>query len=126
MTNQLFLVGRICLAVLFVVSGFGKLTDASAYAGYMASQGLPSPLAMTYVVGCCELLGGLAVVIGFQTRILGIVLALYCVATGLIAHRGDMTELMKNIGLAGGFLLLAASGPGSIALFSGEPARRTL
>ncbi|MEF2073360.1 DoxX family protein [Consotaella aegiceratis] len=116
MSANLLPLGRLLLSVLFIVSGFGKLMGAAGFSGYLANLGFPAPLLMAYVVGLFEFLGGIAILVGFQTRIVAIVLALFCVATGLLAHLGDSTSLMKNIALAGGFLALAASGPGAFAV----------
>ncbi len=116
MNQTLILAGRVLLAAIFVVSGFGKLAGAQGFAGFLTQLGFPAPLAMAYLVGAFELLGGLAVIVGFQTRIVGVALALFCVATGLLVHAGDQTALLKNIAIAGGFLVLAGSGAGSIAV----------
>ena len=116
MNQGLTLAGRVLLAAIFVVSGFGKLTGAEGFSGFLASLNVPAPLAMAYMVGAFEMLSGLAIIVGFQTRIVAIALALFCVATGLLVHLGDQTALLKNIAMAGGFLVLAGFGPGSIAL----------
>ncbi|MCB8837995.1 DoxX family protein [Aurantimonas sp. VKM B-3413] len=116
MNANLILAGRILLAVIFLVAGYGKLTDAAGTAGYFGQIGFPAPLLVAYLVGAFELLGGIAIVAGFQTRIVAIALAVFCVATGLLAHLGDQTALMKNIAMAGGFLVLAGSGAGAVAV----------
>ena len=116
MNANLILAGRILLAVIFVVSGFGKLTAAAGTAAYFGQMGFPAPLVVAYLVGAFELLGGLAIVAGFQTRILAIAFAIFCVATGLLAHLGDQISLMKNIAMAGGFLVLAGAGAGAVAV----------
>lgn len=122
-SNLLLLIGRVLLSVLFIVAGFGKLTGgAEGLSGMLGGMGLPQPLAIAYLVGLCELVGGICVLIGFQVRIVGILLALFCLFTGYIAHIGEPTALMKNIGLAGGFLLLAANGAGAYAV-GPKPAR---
>ena len=69
------LLGRILLAVIFLLSGFGKLTAIAGTAGYFGSLGLPLPTVTAVVVGLIELLGGLAILVGFQTRIAAWVLA---------------------------------------------------
>ena len=122
-SNVLLLIGRVLLSILFIVAGFGKLTGgAEGLSGMLGGMGLPQPLAMAYLVGLCELVGGVCVLVGFQVRIVGILLALFCLMTGYIAHIGDATALMKNIGLAGGFLVLAAHGAGAYAV-GPKPAR---
>ncbi|WP_062206957.1 DoxX family protein [Aureimonas sp. AU12] len=118
MNPTVTLLARILLAILFIVAGFGKLMGAAGFAGYLGNLGIPGGVAMAYLVGLFELLGGLAVLVGFQTRIVGYALAAFCVVTGLVAHLGpdQSTQLMKNLGLAGGFLLLAAGGAGAYSV----------
>lgn len=114
--NLLKLVARILLAVLFVVSGFGKLTDPSAVAGMLSGLKLPGATALTYLVGLGEVVGGVAIIIGYRLRVIAPLLAAWCVATGLIVHLSMPIDLMKNLGLAGGLLLLATTDAGSFAL----------
>lgn len=115
------LVGRILLSVLFILSGFAKLTAISGTAGWFASIGLPLPTLTTVVVGLVELFGGLAILVGFKTRIAALVLAVFTLAATAIAHldfadQMQVLMLQKNLGLVGGFLVLAAIGAGSISI----------
>lgn len=115
------LLGRILLAVIFLLSGFGKLTAITGTAGYFGSLGLPAPTATAVIVGLIELLGGLAIVVGFQTRIVAWVLAIFTVATALVAHTGwadqsQMINFLKNLAIAGGFIALANAGAGSLSI----------
>jgi putative oxidoreductase len=132
MNNTVVLVARIFLAAIFVLSGFAKLTDPGSIelpfstAGMIAGRGLPAPVVLAYLAGLLEFLGGVAVLIGFQTRIAGWALALFSIAAGLLFHLGatgdqtmDMINqimLMKNVAIAGGFLLLAVYGPGALSV----------
>lgn len=118
--NLLKLLARILLAVLFVVSGLGKLADPSAVAGMLGSLNLPGATALTYIVGLGEVAGGIAVVTGYRLRAVASLLAAWCVATGLIVHPSMPIDLMKNLGLAGGFLALAATGPGAFTIGRGN------
>ncbi|WP_279480594.1 DoxX family protein [Aureimonas sp. SK2] len=110
------LVGRAFLSILFIVSGFGKLTGAAGFAGYLGSLGIPGGIAMAYLVGALEFFGGLAILVGFQTRIVAYVLALFTVGTILTAHMGDATAAMKNLSIVGGFLVLGAVGAGAYSV----------
>ncbi|ESY95560.1 DoxX family protein [Mesorhizobium australicum] len=115
------LIGRILLAVIFLLSGFGKLTAISGTAAYFGGLGLPVPTATAVIVGLIELLGGLAVLVGFQTRVAAWVLAIFTIATGLVAHTGwadqmQMIQFLKNVAITGGFLLLASSGAGAYSI----------
>ncbi|MBZ9852520.1 DoxX family protein [Mesorhizobium sp. CA13] len=115
------LLGRILLAVIFLLSGFGKLSALSGTAAYFGGLGLPLPTVTALVVGLIELLGGLAILVGFQTRIAAWVLAIFTVATALVAHTGwadqmQMINFMKNLAITGGFLVLASSGAGAYSI----------
>ncbi|MGN6537599.1 MAG: DoxX family protein [Mesorhizobium sp.] len=115
------LVGRVLLSILFILAGYSKLTDIAGTAGWFGSIGLPMPTVTTVVVGLVELLGGLAVLIGFKTRIAAIVLALFTLGATAVAHldfsqAGNALMLQKNLGLTGGFLLLAALGAGAYSI----------
>ena len=115
------LLGRVLLAVIFLLSGFGKLTAIAGTAGWFASIGLPVPTVTAVVVGLIELLGGLAILVGFQTRIVAWVLAIFTVATGLVAHMNwadqmQMISFLKNLAIAGGFIVLASSGAGAYSI----------
>ncbi|MCC5964714.1 MAG: DoxX family protein [Natronohydrobacter sp.] len=120
MTNtSLLLVARILLGLLFVVAGFGKLGNVDGFGAYMASGGVPAILAWPVVL--FEILGGLALIAGFQTRIAALALAAFCVLSGLLYHfdpadQMQMTNLLKNLGLAGGYLALFVTGPGAWSL----------
>ncbi|KQZ99652.1 hypothetical protein ASD64_15160 [Mesorhizobium sp. Root157] len=115
------LVGRVLLSALFVLSGFAKLTAISGTAGWFESIGLPLPTLTAVVVGLVEFLGGLAILVGFKTRIAAILLAVFTLGATAIAHldfadQMQVLMLQKNLGLVGGFLLLAAVGAGSISI----------
>lgn len=115
------LIGRILLALIFVMAGLGKLGDPTGNAAYFASVGLPMAAVMVWLVIALEVLAGLAILIGFMTRPAAYLLALFCIASALLAHFdfGDQIQMimfLKNLAMAGGFLVLAANGPGSISL----------
>lgn len=119
MTNTALLVSRILLALLFVLSGFGKLADVNGFAAYMAMGGVPAVLAWPVVL--FEILGGLALIAGYQTRIVALALAAFCVLSGVLYHfdlgnQMQLTNLLKNLGLAGGYLALAVTGAGALSV----------
>ena len=122
--NLLLLVGRILLSILFLVSGAGKFgAVGSALAGMFGQMGLPAPLLLVYLVGLCEIAGGAALVTGIQSRAASLLLAGWCVLTGIVVHGGAPIDLMKNIALAGGLLVVATSSPGAFALGQFLPKR---
>lgn len=117
--NILNLVGRIGLALIFVMAGFNKIGGYEGTVGYMESMGVPGALLPLVIV--LELGGGLAIIAGFFTKPIALALAGFSVAAAVLFHGnlGDQMQMilfMKNIGLAGGFLLLAANGPGDYSV----------
>ncbi|MBL8416519.1 MAG: DoxX family protein [Propionivibrio sp.] len=120
------LVGRLLLALMFIVSGFGKLGNIEGTAAFIASGGLPAPTLLAAAVGALELFGGLALVVGYRVRLAGIALALFTVAASVVFHaywsapadQQYVTQLlfMKNISVAGGMLLISALGAGPLSI----------
>lgn len=111
--------GRVFLAALFLLSGLGKIGAYTATAGYMASQGVPGwllPLVIATEIG-----GGLAIALGWKTRIAAFLLAGYTLIAALIFHThfADYNQLVnfwKNVAIAGGFLQLVVNGAGPLSL----------
>ncbi|MBW6420874.1 DoxX family protein [Rhizobium sp. XQZ8] len=132
--STILLIARILLSFMFIYSGFGKLTDPAGTAGMISGAGMPAATALAYLAGLFELVTGLAVLVGFQTRIVGWALALFCVFTGVIFHSGTVAVpgwpdaalgwinalngimLMKNFTLAGAYILLATVGAGAYSV----------
>lgn len=119
--NVVLLVARLLLSVMFIMSGLQKLTDIAGTAGYIGSVGLPAATLGAWVAGIGETLAGIAVLIGFQTRIGAAFLALFCVFTAVFFHADfgnqmQMIMFMKNFTIAGGLLALYAAGPGSLSV----------
>ena len=119
MTNTALLAARILLGLLFLMAGIGKLGDVSGFGGYMASGGIPAFLAWPVVL--FEILAGLALIAGFQTRVVALALGAFCVVSGVLYHvdpadQMQMTQLLKNLALAGGYIALAVAGPGALSV----------
>jgi putative oxidoreductase len=115
------LVGRILLTVLFLLSGLGKLGAYGATAAYMASVGVPG--ALLPLVIAVEILGSVAILLGWQTRPVALLLAGFTLATGVLFHNNfaepvQMMMFLKNLSITGAFLMLAANGAGAISLDS--------
>lgn len=113
MTNILQLIGRIMLAAIFVIAGFGKIADPAGTAAYMQSVGLPSILLWPTIA--LEVLGGLAIIVGFQVTYAAFALAGFSVLAAILFHNNfsdqmQMILFMKNIAMAGGLLLLSVGG----------------
>ncbi|RQS63644.1 DoxX family protein [Burkholderia sp. Bp8963] len=124
--DELLLVARVLLMVLFMLFGWQKLVGFSGTVAYMASTGSPSPELSAVIAVGVELIGGVLIAIGFYTRPLALALAVYTLATGFIGHRYwalhgmdqyiAMINFYKNVSIMGGFLLLALTGPGKYSL----------
>jgi putative oxidoreductase len=115
--------GRILLAVLFVMSGISKLTDPAGTIGYIQSAGLPLPNVAYGIALTVELLGGILLIAGYRTRLVALVLAVFTVAAaiGFHAHFADQNQMihfMKNIAITGGLLQVVAFGAGAFSLDS--------
>jgi putative oxidoreductase len=120
--TPLIVVGRVLLAFMFIYSGWGKLTGIEGTAGYIASGGLPFATALAVIVGLLELLGGLAIAVGFQARWAALALGLFTLAASVLFHKfwaapADQAFVqqllfMKNMSVAGGMFILAALGAG--------------
>ena len=113
------LVGRTLLAVLFLLSGLGKIGAYAGTAAYMSSLGVPA--ALLPVVIAAEVLGALAIIAGWKTRVTAVLLAGFSLLTALIFHHnfGDQIQMimfLKNVSIAGGFLLLVAHGSGPLSI----------
>jgi putative oxidoreductase len=117
--NLLDLGGRILISAIFLISGLGKITGYAGAQGYMAAMGVPGvllPLVIALEVG-----GSIAIILGYHTRFVAFLLAGFCILSALIFHRalGDQMQFimfLKNLAIAGGFLLLVARGPGEWSL----------
>ncbi|MBL8644936.1 MAG: DoxX family protein [Rhodospirillaceae bacterium] len=119
--DTLPLVGRVFLATIFVFSGLGKIAAAEPTIGYIAASGLPFPVLAYAGAVAVEVGLGLALIVGFQTRIAALVLAGFSLVTAVVFHSafGDQNQLihfLKNIGLAGGLLQVASLGAGGFSI----------
>jgi putative oxidoreductase len=116
---SLVLVARLLASTIFIVAGFGKL--GAGYAGtqgYMESVGVPGTL-LPFVIAL-EIGGGLALLLGFQTRLVAFLLAGFCIVSGMLFHSGadQMQQIMfmKNLAMAGGLLAFTVFGAGRLSL----------
>lgn len=124
--NTLLLVGRILLALMFLLSGYSKIGGFAGTAGYIASAGLPLPQLLAVATIVLELGAGLLLVAGWQTRWAALALAAFTLLAALLFHnfwampadKQMMQYLMflKNVSITGGMLVLAAAGPGAWSL----------
>src|SRR5450755_1479494 len=113
------LAGRILLAVLFLLSGIGKVGAYSATAAFMSASGVPG--ALLPLVIATEIGGALAIIAGWNTRLVAFLLAGFSLLSALAFHRNfadqaQMVNFLKNVSIAGGFLLLVANGAGPLSI----------
>jgi putative oxidoreductase len=124
--NELLLVARILLVILFVKFGWVKITDFSGTVAYMAKTGAPLPMLAAIIAVVMEVAVAIAIGVGFYARPLAIALAIYTLGTSIIGHHywnmtgtaeyTNMVNFYKNLSIIGGFLLLSVTGPGKYSL----------
>ena len=120
--TPLALAGRVLLALIFVTSGFSKLAGIGATAAYVASAGLPFPTVAAVGAGLLELIGGIALIVGFKARWAALALAAFTLLASVVFHAYwsmpadqqfvQKLMFMKNLSIAGGLFLVAALGAG--------------
>ena len=121
--DPLALAGRLLMALLFLPAGIGKLTGFAVTVGYISSVGLPMPQLGAVVALVVEIVGGLALIAGFGTRLAAIVLAAFTLVASFFFHaywavpadQQLIPQLLfyKNIAVVGGLLTIAAWGAGA-------------
>lgn len=113
--------GRIAIAAIFILSGASKLAAPAGTMGYIASAGLPLPTVAYAIAVAVELLGGIALILGYRTRVVAAALAIFSVAAAIgfhhqLADQNQFIHFFKNIAIAGGLLQIVALGAGRVAL----------
>lgn len=111
--------GRVLIALIFIMFGLNKIVSYGATAGWMDAMGTPGSL-LPFVI-LLEVLGGLAIIVGWQTRWVALALAVFSVLSAVIFHadfadQNEMGNFTKNIAIAGGFLFLFSHGAGAYSL----------
>ncbi|MCS2155940.1 DoxX family protein [Scandinavium sp. H11S7] len=124
--SLLLLIARIALVALFIIFGYPKMMGFSGTVQYMASSGAPVPTLSAIIAILMEVPAAILIVLGFFTRPLAVLFVFYTLGTAVIGHHyWDMTgasvvpnmiNFYKNISIAGGFLLLAITGPGAMSI----------
>jgi putative oxidoreductase len=131
--NPLALASRLLLASLFLPAGIGKISGFAGTVGYISSVGLPMPTVAAAVAAAVEVVGSLALIFGFGTRLAALALALFTLVASFFFHaywslpaaQQMMQQLMffKNVGVVGGLLALAAFGAGGWSIDARRGAR---
>ncbi|MFL9893940.1 DoxX family protein [Paraburkholderia sp. RL17-383-BIF-A] len=124
--DAVILVARILLMVLFIMFGWSKLTGFAGTVAYMTSSGAPVPELSAVIAVVMELVVGIALLVGFFTRPLALLLAVYTLGTAIIGHHywnmtgevqyDNMIHFYKNISIIGGLLLLCVTGAGKYSI----------
>ena len=120
------LVGRLLIVALFLPAGLGKIAGFEGTLGYFASLGIPAPVFALVATIVIEVLGSIALIVGFQTRIVAVIMAIFTLAAAVTGHAywaapadaAFIAQLLffKNIAVMGGLLVLASTGAGSFSI----------
>jgi putative oxidoreductase len=119
--NYPALVGRILIALPFLLSGIGKISAPAMTQGYIASVGLPLPVLGYAIAIAVEVGGGLLLLLGYRTRAIAAAMAVFALATAFgfhtnFADQNQMIHFMKNLMITGGLLQVAAFGAGRFSI----------
>ena len=122
--DVLALVGRLFVAIIFLASAFGKITNFDGTLQFMESHGMPAASFLCVAAIAIEALGAIALILGYKTRWGAAALAGFIVAATWIFHTApdQRIQLLKNLAILGGLLNLIARGPGGISLEGGGKA----
>ena len=115
------LVGRILIAALFLIVFYNSVRNIPGTAGYLGSLGMPSPGAMVYLKVAIELIGGICILVGWQTRSAALGLGVFVVVATLFAHLNfadgnQLNHFLKNLAVIGGLLAVYVTGPGAYSV----------
>ena len=119
MINLVDLIGRILISALFLLNGIFKINNYDGAIGWMESFGMPGVLLIPAII--LEIVGPVLIIIGYKTKLASGLLSLFCIATAVIFHNDftnqmQFTSFLKNIALAGGFLILFVNGAKGFSL----------
>ena len=119
MANIADLIGRILISALFLLNGIFKISNYDGTIGWMESFGMPGILLIPAII--LEIAGPVLIIIGYKTKLAAGLLSLFCIATAFIFHNDfanqmQLTSFLKNIALAGGFLILFVNGAKGFSL----------
>ena len=119
MINLIDLLGRVLISLVFLLSGYNKIFNYSNTVSWMEGYGVPGFLLWPTIV--LEIILPILIIIGYKTQISAILLAIFCIVTAIIFHldfanQMQVIALLKNFGLAGGFIFIAINGPKDWAL----------
>jgi putative oxidoreductase len=130
-SNTTAAIGRVLVAVLFLLSGIGKIAAPAATQGYIASVGLPAPLLAYLGATLIEVGGSLLLILGYRARAVAAVMAVFTLMTAVVFHnnfadQNTMIHFFKNIAITGGLLQVVAYGAGGFSLDALRARRETV
>ena len=125
--DTMLAIGRVLIALIFVSSGIEKFMDLGETASAIGSKGLPFANVLAVLTAILEAGGGLLIIVGWQTRLVALLLAIFCAVSAYFFHDfwnqppgpqhvNNMIHFMKNVSIIGGFLMLCAAGAGRYSL----------
>ena len=124
--STLNLIGRLLIVALFLPAGLGKIAGFEGTLGYFASLGIPAPIFALVATIVIEVLGSIALIVGFQTRIVAVIMAIFTLIAAATGHAfwaapadaAFIAQLLffKNVAVMGGLLVLASAGAGSFSI----------
>jgi putative oxidoreductase len=111
------LIGRILVAVLFLMAAYAKFKGLGGTTSYLTKLGVPAPSLAAPLVAAFELVAGILLLVGFKTRLVALAIAIFVVIAALLAHmnfadQNQLNHFLKNLAIAGGCLALFVSGAG--------------
>lgn len=111
------LIARILVGILFLIAAYNKMKGIGGTAGYFGRLGIPAPEVMVWVALAIEIIGGILLIVGYQTRLAALMLGVFVVVAALIAHTNfadgnQLNHFLKNLAIAGGCLALFCTGAG--------------
>jgi len=127
MTNYLHPVARAFVALIFIISGLGKVAAFAAVAGMMGGAGFPAPSLFLAGAITIEIAGGMLLLLGWQTRLAVIALIVFLIPATIVFHalpmsaggqvvQEQMVQVLKNLAIIGALLKFLADGAGAFAL----------
>jgi putative oxidoreductase len=128
-SDQAAFIGRLFFSSMFLLFAYGKLTGYAGTVSYMSSLGLPAPSLFTLLAIIIELGGGFLMLVGYQTRLVALGLAIYVLISAFIGHfqLGDFNQyqhFMKNMAIVGGALAFVAFGGGAYSLDASKSSKQ--
>ncbi|MFL5084251.1 MAG: DoxX family protein, partial [Xanthobacteraceae bacterium] len=125
--DELLLVSRVALGLIFVLSGYMKLTGLAAFSASLAARGVPAAWLWGPVGATVEFVGGLLILLGLGTRYAALLMILFVIVATAISHRfwefadpqqfrTQQSQFLKNLSIIGGFLFVLAAGGGRFSL----------